>query len=153
MVNDKRQGKNFALAVLFLLGVIGIIGFNTNTTYAAGKTSSAVGVVNYQLLESQHPDLAVAQQTIDRAVAQAKSDFDTKSVNMNDQDKQALYQQIQLGLQQKNQELLGPINDKIMAAVKSVAESKGLTIIVDKNSVVYGGQDITDDVMKVITGK
>lgn len=48
---------------------------------------------------------------------------------------------------------MGAINDKVMAAVKSVAEAKGLTIIVDKGSVVYGGQDITDDVMKVITGK
>lgn len=121
--------------------------------YASGKDSSAVGVVNYQLLVSQHPDMALVQQTMDAAVAQAKSDYDAKSANMSDQDKQALTQQLQQGLQQKKQELLGSINDKIMAAVKSVVEAKGLTVIVDKGSVVYGGQDITDDVIKVITGK
>jgi outer membrane protein len=153
LINAKRQGKVFVVAVLFLLEVVGIIGVNTNTTYAAGGASSVVGVVNYQLLVSQHPDTAKAQETMNAAVEQAKSDFDAKSANMSDQEKQALYQQLQQGIQQKNQELLGPINDKVMAAVKSVAEAKGLTVIVDKGSVVYGGQDITGDVMKVITGK
>jgi outer membrane protein len=148
----RKQSKGFLVAVLFLVGVVSIIGFNTNTTYAAGA-SSAVGVVNYQLLVSQHPDMAVAQKALEAAVAQAKSDFDAKSAGMSDQDKQALYQQFQQDLQQKSQELLGPNNEKVMAAVKSVADAKGLTVIVDKGTVVYGGQDITDDVMKVITGK
>lgn len=141
------------MTVLFLLGIVGMIGFNTNAVYAAAETSTTVGVVNYQLLVSQHPDTAAAQQTMDAAVAQTKSDFDAKSVGLSDQDKQALYQQLQQGLQQKNQELLGPINDKIMAAIKSVADAKKLTVVVDKSSIVYGGQDITDDVMKIITGK
>ncbi len=141
------------VAVLFLLGVASIIGFNTNPTYAAGQTASSVGVVNYQLLVSQHPDMAAAQKTIVDAAAQAKSDFDAQSPKLSDPDKQALYQKLQLGLQQKSQEILAPINDKVMAAVKSVADAKGLKVIVDKSSAIYGGQDITADVMKVITGK
>ncbi len=152
MVRAKKQGNGFVIALFFLLGVVGIIGFNTGTTYAAGAPS-VVGVVNYQFLLSQHPDMAAAQQAMDAAVAQAKSDFDTKSANMSDQDKQTLNQQLQQGLQQKNQELLAPINEKIMAAIKSVADAKGLTIIVDKNMVVYGGQDITDDVGKILIKK
>jgi len=153
LINFKQQGKFFVVAVLFVLGVAGILGFNANKTYAAGGASSAVGIVNYQLLVSQHPDTAVAEQTMNAAVAQAKSDFDAKSVNMSEQEKQAYYQQLQQELQQKNQDLLVPVNDKVMAAVKSVAEAKGLTVVLDKSSAVYGGQDITDDVMKVTTGK
>lgn len=153
MIHFKQQGKFFVVAVLFVLGVVGILGFNVNKTYAASGASSAVGIVNYQLLVSQHPDMAVAEQTMNAAVAQAKSDFDAKSVNMSDQEKQAYYQQLQQELQQKNQDLLVPINDKVMAAVKSVAEAKGLTVVLDKSSAVYGGQDITDDVMKVTAGK
>ena len=153
MLNPTRQGQGIVVAILFILGLVGILGFNINPAYAAGGSSSVVGVVNYQLLLSQHPDVAGAQKTLTEAAAQAKKDFDAQSPKLSDQDKQALSQKLQLGLQQKNQEVLGPINDKIMAAVKSVAVAKGLTTIVDKGSVVYGGQDITDDVMKVITGK
>ena len=32
--------------------------------------------------------------------------------------------------------------------VKAVAEAKGLQVVLDKNAVVYGGQDITQDVVK-----
>lgn len=149
MLNVKIQGNGFRLALLFILGVVGILGFSTNTTYAA----EAVGVVNYQLLISQQPEMAAAQQTMDAAVNQTKSDFDAKSATMSDQDKQALYQQLQQALNQKKLDLMKPINDKIMAAVKSVADSKGLTIIVDTGSVVYGGQDITNDVGKLLLGK
>ena len=35
-------------------------------------------------------------------------------------------------------------------AVKSVADAKGLTVVIDKNAVVYGGTDITQDVVKKI---
>jgi outer membrane protein len=87
------------------------------------------------------------------AIAQAKSNFDAKSANMNDQEKQSYYKQLQQGLQVKQQELLGAIQDKINAAVKAVADAKGLTVVVEKSVTVYGGQDITDDVMKKITGK
>jgi outer membrane protein len=141
------------VTVLFILGVVGIIGVSTNTTYAAGAVASTVGIVDYQLLISQHPDAIKAQETMDAGIAQAKSDFDAKSANMSDQEKQSLYQQLQQGLQQTKQNLLTPINDKVMAAVKSVADAKGLTVIVDKGNVVYGGQDITNEVGKIITGK
>ena len=153
MFNAGKRGKIFVVAVLFILGVVGITGVSTNTTYAAAGVSSTVGIVDYQFLLSQHPDMAVAQQTMNAAIAQAKSDFDAQSATMSDQDKQALYQQLQQGLQQKNQELLGPIDNKVMAAVKSVAEAKGLTTVVDKGTVVYGGQDITNEVGNVISGK
>ena len=51
-------------------------------------------------------------------------------------------------LQQKEQDLLAAIQKKLDDAVKQVAEAKGLSVVLDKNAVVYGGQDITDDVMK-----
>lgn len=131
---------------------MGIIGINPNATYAAGGVST-VGVVNYQFLISQHPDIAAAQQTMDAAAAQAKSDFDAKSAGMTEKDKQAFYLQLQQSLQQKNQELLAPINDKIMTAIKSVADAKGLAVVVNQGTLIYGGQDITNDVGKIITGK
>jgi outer membrane protein len=146
-----KQFKNIFLVAFVLFSIVAIT--QPSSTYAAASTSSPVGVVNYQLLVQQHPDMAQAQTTMDTAITQAKSDFDAKSFNMNDQEKQSYYQQLQQGLQVKQQELLGAIRSKVNAAVKEVADSKGLTTVVDKSVIVYGGQDITDDVMKKITGK
>ena len=51
----------------------------------------------------------------------------------------------------RRQDLLDPVQKKIEAAVKSVAEAKGLSVVLVKDSVVYGGQDITQDVVKKLS--
>jgi outer membrane protein len=141
--------KNIFLSAFVLLAVLAIT--QPTTTYAAD--SSSVGVVNYQLLINQHPDMAQANETYKAAVKQAQDDFNAKSASMNDNDKKALSQQLEQGIQQKQQELINAIRDKVNAAIKAVAEDKRLTVVVDKSVIAYGGQDITDDVMKKITGK
>ncbi|MBU2703247.1 outer membrane protein [Sporomusaceae bacterium BoRhaA] len=144
-----KQLKTIFLSAFVLFSILAFT--NPTTTYAAD--ASQVGVVNYQQLINQHPDMAQANETYKAAVKQAQDDFNAKSANMNDQDKKALSQQLQQGLQQKQQELINAIRDKVNAAIKAVAEDKGLTVVVDKSVIAYGGQDITDDVLKKITGK
>ena len=38
------------------------------------------------------------------------------------------------------------MEDQVTGAVKSVASKKGLSLVVDKSAVIYGGTDITKDV-------
>ena len=130
----------------FVIGIIGVATMQSSNSYAAA--SSNVGVVNNNMLFNQHPEVAQAKTKMEAEYEQAKKDFESKSASMNDQQKQEYYQQIQQRLQNKERELLGPIFDKINAAVKKVADAKGLTIVVEKSNVVYGGQDITDEVIK-----
>lgn len=145
---------SLGIAVVFLLGVAGIAVTQSGgkSAFAAGNPSSSVGVVNTNLVFQQHPDVAKIDQQMQAEVAQAKQDFDAKSANMSDKEKQDYYTQTQQRLQQKQQELVAPIRDQIDAAIKEVADSKGISVVMDKGSVVYGGQDITDDVVKKITG-
>lgn len=147
----KTTGKhlvNVFLAAVVLFAIVSVA--QPTATYAA---ASPVGFVNYQLLINQHPDTAQADIAYKAAAKQAQADFDAKSANMNENEKRALYQKLQQGIDQKQQELLGAIQIKINTAVKEVASAKGLILVVDKSAVVYGGQDITDDVIKKITGK
>jgi outer membrane protein len=151
---EKKQVKivSVVVAAFFLLGIVGIALSQSGKTYAA--PTSNIGVVNFQMLVSQHPDAAAAQEAMKAEVAQAQKDFDAKSATMtNDKDKQEYFMQLQQRLNAKNQELLGAINDKVTVAVKGVADAKGLAVVVDKGAVIYGGQDITDEVTKKITGK
>ena len=86
-----------------------------------------------------------------KASQEAQADFESKSANMNDQEKADYYQQTMQRLQQKNEELMEPIEKSIQDAVKSVAEKKGLSVVIEKGAVVYGGQDITQDVVKQLS--
>ena len=102
---------------------------------------------------SQHPDLQNIETQMQTAVDEVRKEFEEKSAGMNDQEKQDYYQQSQERLRQKQQELLDPIEQSIKDAVKKTAESKGLGVVIEKAAVVYGGQDITNDVISKLAKK
>ncbi|MBP2650885.1 MAG: outer rane chaperone Skp (OmpH) [Firmicutes bacterium] len=139
------------IAVFVLLGVVG--GVSLQNSKALAAPSPQVGVVDYQLLMSQCPDMAAAQTAMQAAVEQAKKDFDAKAAAMNDQDKKNYYNELQQQLNAKQKELITPIEDKVNAAVKAVAEAKGLSAVLDKGQVHFGGEDITTEVGKKLLGK
>ncbi|WP_425058603.1 hypothetical protein SCACP_32610 [Sporomusa carbonis] len=156
MFKNKKFAKNVAIAVVavFLLGVFGLALSQSGKGYAAGAgTASNIGKVNYQRLINESPEFSKFKETMQNEVAQAQKDFDEKSKTMNDKEKQDYSNQLRERLSLKEQELKAPIFDKIDAAVKAVADAKGLAVVLDVNNIVYGGQDITDDVLKKLTAK
>ena len=152
--NNKKNVKIVALAIAaaFLFGVAGLA--VTQTTHVASAApASNVGVVNYQMLVQQHPGLAAVQATMTTESENAKKEFDAKAASLGDKEKQEYYMQLQQRLQLKNQELMVPLFSKVDAVIKEVSDAKGLAVVVDKGAVIYGGQDITDECVKKITGK
>ena len=149
MMQKLRDPKNVKMislfvAAIFVLGcfALTLTQSGVNSVASAASSESAIGVVNYQMLLSQVPDL----QEIDNA----QKDFDEKSKTMNDTEKQRYYQQLQERLSNKEKELMDPVLKKIETTIKKVADKKGLSVVVDKNTVVYGGLDITDEVSKAL---
>lgn len=154
MLKSKKSVKVIAIAIAasFLLGVVGLA--LTQTAHVASAApASNVGIVNYQMLVQQHPDLAKVQATMQTESETAKKEFDGKSATLGDKEKQEYFMQLQQRLQLKNQELMVPIFNKVDAIIKEVSDAKGLSVVVDKAAVIYGGQDITDDCVKKVTGK
>ena len=100
------------------------------------------------MLLSQVPDLQNVQTSMKQEIDNAQKDFDEKSKTMNDTEKQRYYQQLQERLSNKEKELMDPVLKKIETTIKKVADKKGLSVVVDKNTVVYGGLDITDEESK-----
>lgn len=150
MLKNKKQLKMIALAVvaLFVLGIGGMAVMQSGTGYAA-NSSSNVGKVNMQALVTGHPDYAKAQETFKQENEQLQKDFQEKSASMKtDKEKQEYAAQLQQRLQMKERELITEIQNKVNAAIKEVADSKGLSVVLPEQAVVYGGQDITQDVMK-----
>lgn len=152
MATFAQHNKIIVLTLAFLLlGAISIAA-PSGKAYATAPVS-AVGTVDYGLLINQHPDTQKANEIYRTETEQAKKEYDAKAPALSDKEKQDLNVQLMQRVEQKRQELLKAITDKINAAVKEVADAKGLTMIVSKTFVVYGGPDITDDVLKRITGK
>lgn len=147
---EKKQIKliSVGIALVFVLSIVGLAVSQSSVGFASAANSSSIGVVNFQQLVMQHPDMEAAQKSFQSEREQTKKDFDEKSANMNDQEKAAYYQQLNQRLANRQRELMEPVLAKINDAIKAVADAKGIAVVLDKNEVVYGGQDITADVAK-----
>ena len=142
----KNRIANLVLAILVLGIVTGAV--SPEKTYAAPAATAAVGVVDFGLLVTQHPDTPKANESIKAEAEAADKEFAAKTVSLGDKEKEDLRVQLLQRVEQKRQAFLKVIADKINATVREVAAAKGLTIVVPKGIVVYGGVDITDEVLK-----
>lgn len=146
---ENRQIKiiSIAIALVFIGSVVALALTQTGTGIASAAGTASVGVVDRDQVMSQHPDTQNVDAQMRAAITEVQKDFEEKSAGMSEQERQDYYRQCQLRLQQKQQELIEPLIKSIDDAVKKTADAKGLSVVVEKSIVVYGGQDITHDVI------
>lgn len=150
MINfEKKQIKiiSFIIAAVFVLSIAAIGISQYDTGMASAASSSNVGIVDYRQLISSSPQLEQVRQQMQDEQKKAEDDFKEKAANMSDQEKNDYAAKVREDMMKKQKELLDPIVETVKANVQSVADAKGLAVVLDKNSVIYGGQDITQDVM------
>ncbi len=65
---------------------------------------------------------------------------------------QRIAQEFQGKLGSRQHDLFGPLFARAQVAIASVASSKDLSVIVDKRIVIFGGQDVTANVIALLAG-
>ena len=152
---EKKQVKiiSIIIALVFIGSVVALALTQSGSGIATAASNGNVGVIDYRQVMSQHPDRQNVETQMQSAVDEVKKEFDEKSQGMNDQEKSDYYQQSQQRLMQKQQELVEPIEQSIKDAIKKTADSKGLSVVIEKSAVAYGGQDITQDVISKLNKK
>lgn len=157
-LKDKKNVKliSLAIAAAFIIGMFAMTltqsGIGSGVASAAAS-ESAVGVVNYQSLIMAVPEVAGVQTAMQEEVKTAQEEFATKSAEMNDTEKQRYSQQLQERLGNKEKELMEPVYAKLDSAIQKVAKRKGLSVVVDKGIVVFGGVDVTAEVSAELAKK
>lgn len=150
---EKKQVKiiSVIIALIFIGSVVALA--LTQSGGIASASGSNVGVIDQQQVLSEHPDAQSIEDQMNAALDEIKKDFDAKSEGMSDQEKQDYYRQCMQRAEQKRQELVEPLIKSVDEAIKKTADAKGLTVVIEKAAVIYGGQDITQDVIKNLTKK
>lgn len=150
---EKKQVKiiSVIIALIFIGSVVALA--LTQSGGIASAAGSNVGVIDQQQVLSEHPDAQSIEDQMNAALDEIKKDFDAKSGGMSDQEKQDYYKQCMQRAEQKRQELVEPLIKSVDEAIKKTADAKGLTVVIEKAAVIYGGQDITQDVIKNLTKK
>ena len=147
-LGNKKNVKifSFALAGIFIASVAGMAVVSMGDIANAAPTSD-IGVVDQRQVISNNGTLALDYQKKIKTLAdEMQKDFDTKSAGMSDEEKEKLFADMQQQFNQKRMAVEKETEDTVTNAVKSVASKRGLSLVVDKAAVIYGGTDITKDV-------
>ena len=147
-LGNKKNVKifSFALAGIFIASVAAMAVVSMGDTANAAPTSD-IGVVDQRQVISSNGQLALDyQQKVKEIADEMQKDFDSKSAGISEKKKKKLFNDMQQQFNQKRTAVDKDMEDKVTGAVKSVASKKGLSLVVDKSAVIYGGTDITKEV-------
>ncbi len=104
--------------------------------------------------KSREAQLRALQQNPNKSDSE-KTDADrlTKFSAKTDEDMDSLGEQLEGQLQAKGDEISKKLTDTVSAAIETVAKEKGYVAVVDKKAMLYGGTDVTDEVLKQLNKK
>ena len=138
------------ISTAVILGAGTLSGAQPVTYAAPAKAGATIGFVDYQQVVTNSQDYKNAEATWAGEADALQKEFDSKSSGMSDAEKQQLFAQYQQKLALRRQELMAQVIAKVDEAIKSVATEQGIGVVLDKNSVLYGGKDLTQDVASKI---
>lgn len=87
--------------------------------------------------------------------AAEEQEYKTLQARSDKMDKELdeLAERLQEQLRKKQEEIGNRLNESIQKAINTVATQKSIPAVFDKTAVLFGGQDITDDVLAVLNKK
>ncbi len=110
---------------------------------------SEIGFVDQQQIDAL-PKLKAANDTFMQDRQQLQSQLTQALAGKTDAEKPAIIQSFNQKLNDDQKSVIQPLVDQTTKAISTVAKSKGLLLVVDQASRVYGGTDVTPDVIKAL---
>jgi Skp family chaperone for outer membrane proteins len=97
-------------------------------------------------IEQEHAQLAMIEKPTEQQNNRLKEINDLREKANNAL--QAEYEKKAKQLQEIEAQMLDSMQGKILKKVEEVAESKNLQVVLDRQAVLFGGQDLTADILK-----
>ena len=137
------------VGVLLLAVAAGIL-----FTSAAMAAEERVGGIDPQRVLFQHPKYEQTLQQIKKIADTKQNEAKVAIDKETDNNKKAqIFQDMRRDIAEEEQKLMQPLFRDIDLAVRTVANAKKVTVVVDKTALFYGGIDITDDVVQELKKK
>lgn len=137
----KKRLLAVIFSVLTLFGVCGIVA--PNEVLAAEQ----IGYVNVQKVFTSYPDVKSAIAAIDLERQNAQYQFNEQSASLDANSKADLNKKLSEQVNNKEKEMLGPIQKKISEAIIKVAKAQGINAVLDGSTILFGGKDLTEEVI------
>jgi outer membrane protein len=123
----------------------------TPAVVAADTDATDIGFVDQAQLSAM-PQFTAAKRQLDSFGQNLQKQYLARARNASPAEQQRLSAEFQSKIADKQRQLMGPLFQRAQIAIASVASSKNLTVVVDKQIVIIGGVDITNGVRDLLSG-
>ena len=147
-----KTRSKFVWVLVITAVVFAATAYYTPFTSLASDNSleGEIAYVDIQRVFELHPDKAEAEKELNKAAQMMQSELEEKVSDLDQEEQQELLNEYQSELSQKEQKLIQDVLAEIENAIQKVAEQKKVKLVLDKRNVIYGGYDMTEDVINYI---
>ena len=124
------------------------LGFSS--TALAADQSALVGFVNVQYVLQNYPGIKDVLQQISDEKGRLQNQFNEQSQNLSDVDKNAVSANLSQEYNKYENNTMAPVQQKIQKTIAKIAKEHGIQNVVNSNSMLYGGKDLTEEVVKAL---
>jgi outer membrane protein len=146
--------------VLILAGVAVAVVVAAGIAWGVGATGSValgqpvvIGYVDMQQALNAHPRKAAAEEALNQFARAKLTEARRQAAGKSAAEQERIVREAQAQILRKQAELLAGLDRDIRAAVEKVARSAGVSIVLNKTVVLYGGTDLTDAVIRELKAK
>jgi len=115
--------------------------------------SLSIGYVDMQKALDSHPRRSSSEKALQEFFQAKQREFQSRSKTLTAVQRQELDRQLQQQFVEKREELLSGLDKDIRTAVEKVAKDRGISVVLDRGVVLYGGTDRTEPVIAQLTGR
>jgi outer membrane protein len=148
----KWNAKAIGIAAAAIV-IVAALGFVVARSGPALGQSLTIGYVDMVRAVDAHPRKASAEAALKDYAQSQIADAQQRSKGASAAQQEDMRRTLNQQLLKKRQELIGGLEKDIRAAVEKVAKEQGISIVLNREVVLYGGVDLTDQVIKAIGGK
>ena len=123
----------------------------TAAAHCAFAESDVLGFIDTQRILLAHPKYEASQKQIDAFVKKKSEEAKAAADKEKDPQKKAeIIEQARTESGMEEVKIMNPLTKDINTAIEKVAKSKGVTVVLNRVMIFFGGIDITDDVAKAL---
>jgi outer membrane protein len=148
----KWNAKTIGIAAAAIV-IVAALGFVVARSGPALGQSFTIGYVDMVRAVEAHPRKASAEGALKDYAQTQIADAQLRAKGLSAGQQQDVQRQVQQQVLKKRQELIGGLEKDIRAAIEKIAKEQGISIVLSREVVLYGGVDLTDQVVKAIGGR
>ncbi|EGO62897.1 OmpH family outer membrane protein [Acetonema longum] len=116
----------------------------------SGSQSSSIGVIDVDRIMAESPKVKALQEQLNQVAKSYTDQLEAEKPNLSPEEYEKKREIVYQKFLRKKQELEKQVDQSLKQALEAVAKTKKLSLILYKNSVAFGGTDITSEVIKVM---